>query len=124
MKSSKLFLGLACMGSIAAVHADETATTVKAETVEAVITAPVVAAVQKDDKTVLVSPRTGMRYTVNNPNNLPIIFKTEVIAPATTENATRIIASNPALSEASQQKAHAALVEIATQAAVQTTAQQ
>ena len=86
--------------------------TVKAETVAAVVNPPVVEAVQKNDTTVLVSPRTGMRYTVNNPNNIPIIFKTEIMAPATTANANRIVATNPALSQASQEKAQAALLSL------------
>ena len=123
MNISRVILGFSFIGLTAVTNANETIT-VKAESVEAVISAPVVEAVKKDDKTILVSPRTGMRYTVNNPNNLPIIFKTEVVAAATTENADRIIATNPALSQASQQKAHAALVEMATKAAIQTTATQ
>ena len=123
MNFSRILMGLSLVGSVAVAHADD-AITVKAETVEAVVSAPVVDAVKKDDKTILISPRTGMRYTLSNPSNAPIVFKTEVIAPATTENANRIIASNPALSQASQQKAHAALVEIASQAAVHVPAQQ
>ena len=88
--------------------------TVPAENVQAAINPPVVEAVQKNDTTVLVSPRTGMRYSVNNPSNVPIIFKTELLAPATAANADRIIASNPALSAESQAKAKQALIDMVT----------
>lgn len=98
----------------------EDAITVNAKTVEATIAAPAVEAVQKKEATILVSPRTGMRYTVNNPSNIPIIFKTELIAPATTTNANRIVANNPALSVESQQKAQAALLALVTSNSQQT----
>ena len=94
-----------------AVYANDTLT-VPAENVQAAVNPPVVEAVQKDDKTVLVSPRTGMRYAVKNPSNVPIIFKTELLAPATSANADRIVATNPALSAESQEKAKQALIEM------------
>lgn len=111
MKFSNIILGLSFVSCSSMVMAND-AMTVNAEKVKATTAAPMVEAVQKKEATILVSPRTGMRYTVNNPNNIPIIFKTELIAPATTTNANRIVATNPALSVASQQKAQAALLEM------------
>lgn len=111
MKLTKLLCALSCMGGTSLAIADETMT-VKAETVAAIVNPPVVEAVQKNDATVLVSPRTGMRYTVNNPNNVPIVFKTELLASATAANANRIVAANPALSTVSQEKAQAALTQL------------
>lgn len=125
MKISKILLGLSLAAYTTVSMADETMT-VKAETVQAVISPPVVEAVQKDENTILVSPRTGMRYTVKNPANVPIIFKTELIAPATAANVNRIVATNPALSAISQEKAQAALLEMVTPIALapaQSTAQ-
>ena len=112
----KLIKNVICIAALAGLAINASAapvTTVKAETVEALVSNPVVEAVQKDDKTVLVSPRTGMRYSVNNPNNIPIIFRTEVIAAATSANADRIVATNPALSAESQQEAKQALIQLA-----------
>lgn len=111
MKTSKILLGF-FLTSFAAVSMADDTMTVKAETVQAVINPVTVDAVQKDDNTVLISPRTGMRYTIKNPSNVPIIFKTELIAPATAANVNRIAATNPALSAASQEKAQAALLEL------------
>ena len=85
---------------------------VNADTVEALIAQPVVEAVQKNGQTVLISPRTGVKYTLSNANNVPITFQTEVVAAATAANAGRIVATNPALSPESQQKAQAALVNL------------
>ena len=63
------------------------------------------------------SPRTGIRYTFNNPDGRPVVLETKAIEPATSVNADRIVASNPALSSASQQKAKQALLDEAAQLA-------
>ncbi len=65
----------------------------------------------QDDKTVLVSPRTGIQYQIENPEQRPVVFQTTEITAAHALNAERIMASNPALSVESQQKAKQALID-------------
>ena len=55
-------------------------------------------AVVKQENTTVISPRTGIRYTLGNTGNRPIILQTTAIAPANSANINRIVASNPALS--------------------------
>ncbi|WP_374664588.1 hypothetical protein [Acinetobacter sp.] len=69
-----------------------------------------------DGQVTVASPRTGIRYTFANPNR-PIVMQTAKIAAANSANADRIVASNPALSEASQQRAKQALLDGAGQLA-------
>ncbi|RLZ11279.1 hypothetical protein EAH57_02615 [Acinetobacter sp. 2JN-4] len=72
----------------------------------------------KHDVTTVISPRTGIRYTLGDTGNRPIVLQTAAIAPANSANINRIVASNPALSEKSQEKAKIALIgEAAVQAA-------
>ena len=52
----------------------------------------------KQENTTVISPRTGIRYTLGNTGNRPIILQTTAIAPANSANINRIVASNPALS--------------------------
>lgn len=65
----------------------------------------------KNDSTTVISPRTGIRYTLGNTAGRPIILQTAAIAPATPATVNRIVASNPALSSSSQEKAKQALLE-------------
>ena len=58
----------------------------------------------------LVSPRTGISYTFSNPDNRPMVLETAKVSAANSANAQRIMASNPALSAASQEKAKQALL--------------
>ena len=62
-----------------------------------------------DGQITVASPRTGIRYTFADPNR-PIVMQTVAITAANSANADRIVASNPALSDASQQKAKQALL--------------
>ena len=72
----------------------------------------------KRDVTTIISPRTGIRYTLGDTGNRPIVLQTAAIAPANSANINRIVASNPALSAKSQEKAKIALIgEAAVQAA-------
>lgn len=71
----------------------------------------------KREVTTVISPRTGIRYTLGDTGNRPIVLQTEAIAPANSANINRIVASNPALSARSQEKAKVALIG---EAAVQT----
>ncbi|ENX36874.1 hypothetical protein F889_00125 [Acinetobacter colistiniresistens] len=72
----------------------------------------------KREVTTVISPRTGIRYTLGDTENRPIVMQTAAIAPANSANINRIVASNPALSAQSQEKAKIALIgEAAVQAA-------
>ncbi len=72
----------------------------------------------KREVTTVISPRTGIRYTLGDTGNRPIVLQTAAIAPANSANINRIVASNPALSAKSQEKAKIALIgEAAVQAA-------
>lgn len=87
--------------------------TVKAATVNAATAAPSVQAVQDRQNTVMISPRTGMRYTVTNPANRKIIFQTEGLKPISVQNVGRIKATNPMISAESQQQAEQKLLDLA-----------
>ncbi|NHB59245.1 hypothetical protein [Acinetobacter shaoyimingii] len=65
----------------------------------------------KNDTTTVISPRTGIRYTLGNTGGRPIILKTSAIAAVTPATVHRIVATNPALSTASQEKAKQALLD-------------
>lgn len=75
----------------------------------------------KREVTTVISPRTGIRYTLGDTGNRPIVLQTAAIAPANSANINRIVASNPALSARSQEKAKVALIG---EAAVQTASAQ
>lgn len=87
--------------------------TVKAATVQSATSLPNVHASQNRENTVFVSPRTGMRYSVSNPSNRKIIFQTEGLKPITAQNVDRIRATNPVISEQSQQQAKQKLLDLA-----------
>ncbi|MFH7806232.1 hypothetical protein [Acinetobacter sp. BSP-53] len=73
--------------------------------------------VVKDENTTVMSPRTGIRYSFANPQQRPVVLKTTAITPANAANANRIVASNPALSAASQEKAKQVLLSESAQLA-------
>lgn len=64
----------------------------------------------KNDSTTVISPRTGIRYTLGNTGGRPIILKTAAIAAVTPATINRVVASNPALSVSSQEKVKQALL--------------
>lgn len=106
-----LFLTVLAVPSF--VFAAETASAPQTTTVDKVLAAkgPTSAqAVVKQENTTVISPRTGIRYTLGNTGNRPIILQTAAIAPANSANVNRIVASNPALSPKSQEKAKVALI--------------
>ena len=78
----------------------------------------------KNDSTTVISPRTGIRYTLGNTGGRPIILKTAAIAAVTPATINRVVASNPALSASSQEKVKQALLpneQTVAQAQVQPT---
>lgn len=78
--------------------------------------------VPEDQTTSVTSPRTGIEYTLLNPNKTPIVLQIEKIAPATSANVDRIVAKNPALSAESQAMAVNSLLQ-SVSAQNQTTAE-
>ena len=49
----------------------------------------------KREVTTVISPRTGIRYTLGDTGNRPIVLQTAAIAPANSANINRIVASKP-----------------------------
>ena len=94
-----------------------TAQTTTIDKVQAARGATTAQAVVKDDNITVMSPRTGIRYTFANPNQRPVILKTTAVTAANSTNVNRIVASNPALSTASQEKAKQALLSESAQLA-------
>ena len=94
-----------------------TAQTTTVDKVQAARGATTAQAVVKDDNITVMSPRTGIRYTFANPNQRPVILKTTAVTAANSANVNRIVASNPALSTVSQEKAKQALLSESAQLA-------
>jgi len=97
--------------------ADSSAQTTTVEKVQAATGAVTAQAEVKHDTTTVISPRTGIRYTLGNTNGRPIILKTAAIAAVTPATINRVVASNPALSVASQEKVKQALLAVDTSVA-------
>ncbi|ANF83070.1 hypothetical protein A3K93_02170 [Acinetobacter sp. NCu2D-2] len=109
-----LMIAALAIPSLAFANESNTTTVEKVKQAIGPTTAPVV--VDANGQVTVQSPRTGIKYTFANPNR-PIVLQTAAIAPANAANADRIVASNPALSTASQQQAKKALLDQATQLA-------
>lgn len=93
--------------------AAEASSDVQTTTVEKVQAArgPITAEAEvKHDTVTVISPRTGIRYTLGNTGNRQIILQTPAIVPANSANINRIVATNPAISSTSQEKAKIALI--------------
>ena len=65
----------------------------------------------RNDSTTVISPRTGIRYTLGNTGGRRIVLETAAIAPVTPATVNRVLASNPALSVSSQEKVKLALLD-------------
>ncbi|EPF80146.1 hypothetical protein [Acinetobacter rudis] len=94
----------------------------KTTTVDKVIAATGVTEAQtevKRENTTVISPRTGIRYTLGDTAGRPVVLKTAAVAAATPATASRIVAANPALSASSQEKAKQALISAAGGTAAQ-----
>ena len=111
-----LILAIAALSGV--VLADNVPETTTVDKVLAAKGATTAEAQVKREVTTVISPRTGIRYTLGDTGNRPIVLQTAAIAPANSANINRIVASNPALSAKSQEKAKIALIgEAAVQAA-------
>lgn len=114
----KLLQPLACVAL--AIPSFAFAQPAQTTTVDKVLAAqgPTTAQVEvKNDSTTIISPRTGIRYTLGHTGNRPIVLKTAAISAANSANVNRIVATNPALSAASQEKAKQALLGTSAQLA-------
>jgi hypothetical protein len=117
MKKPLQLLILATAALSGVVLADNVPQTTTVDKVLAAKGATTAEAQVKREVTTVISPRTGIRYTLGDTGNRPIVLQTAAIAPANSANINRIVASNPALSARSQEKAKVALIG---EAAVQT----
>ena len=95
-------------------NAAQTTTVDKVQAARGATTAPEVAL---DGNITVASPRTCISYTFANTNLRPVVLETAAVTAANAANVNRIVASNPALSPASQEKAKQALLSEATQLA-------
>jgi hypothetical protein len=121
MKKPLQFLILASAALSGVALADNVPQTTTVDKVLAAKGATTAEAQVKREVTTVISPRTGIRYTLGDTGNRPIVLQTAAIAPANSANINRIVASNPALSARSQEKAKVALIG---EAAVQTASAQ
>ncbi|MHA3050097.1 MULTISPECIES: hypothetical protein [unclassified Acinetobacter] len=80
-----------------------------AETQSVITTAQTIV---QGNTTMVVSPRTGIRYALGDTQGRLIQIQTTAIAPANTLTVKRIVATNPALSVESQQKAEQSLLSM------------
>ena len=118
MKKALQLLVLASTALTGLAFANEATQTTTVDKVMAAKGSTTAEAQVKREVTTVVSPRTGIRYTLGDTGNRPIVLQTAAIAPANSANINRIVASNPALSAKSQEKAKIALIgEAAGQAA-------
>ncbi len=87
--------------------APQTTTVAKVQAATGAVTAQ---AEVKNESTTVISPRTGIRYTLGNTGGRAIILKTAAIAAVTPATINRVVATNPALSVSSQEKMKQALM--------------
>mgnify|MGYP000113603771 CR=1 FL=1 len=104
-------LFVATLAVPALAFADTAPQTTTVEKVQAATGAVTAQAEVKNETTTVISPRTGIRYTLGDTGNRPIVLQTAAIAPANSANINRIVASNPALSVSSQEKVKLALLD-------------
>lgn len=106
-KVLKTLLLSAVILPIFAVAAPTTTTVEKVQAATGTVKPQVVV---KHDSTAVISPRTGIRYALGDTSGRPITLKTAAIEPVTAATANRVVAANPALSTASQEKAKQTLL--------------
>jgi len=112
-------LFVATLAVPALAFADTAPQTTTVEKVQPATGAVTAQAEVKNETTTVISPRTGIRYTLGNTGGRPIILKTAAIAAVTPATVNRVVASNPALSVSSQEKVKQALLAADTTTAVQ-----
>ena len=105
-------LFIATLAVPALAFADTAPQTTTVEKVQAATGTVSTQAEVKNDTTTVISPRTGIRYTLGNTGGRPIILKTAAIAAVTPATINRVVATNPALSASSQEKVKQALIGV------------
>ena len=101
---------LSVTGAVFANENQPQSVTLPAANVEAAQGATTAQTVVKNENVTVISPRTGIHYTLGNTANRTIVLQTAAISPANAITAKRIVAVNHALSSQSQAKAVEALV--------------
>lgn len=109
-----LVIAVLAIPTLAMANTPETTTVEKVQAAQGATTA---SATVQDTNVTVMSPRTGIKYTFPNAQQRPIILKTAAVSAATTTTATRIVATNPALSMESQEQAKQTLIGGSTQLA-------
>ncbi|TCB79855.1 hypothetical protein [Acinetobacter sp. ANC 4173] len=109
-----LVIAVLAIPTLAMANTPATTTVAKVQAAQGATTA---SATVHDTNVTVMSPRTGIKYAFPNPQQRPIILKTAAVSAATTATATRIVATNPALSVESQEQAKQTLVGSSTQLA-------
>ncbi|WP_216937832.1 MULTISPECIES: hypothetical protein [unclassified Acinetobacter] len=104
-----LMIAALAIPTLSFAETSETAATTTIDKVQQAVGSTTTQLQRTDTQVTVVSPRTGIRYTFANQNR-PIVLQTPAIAAANAANADRIVATNPALSSASQQQAKQALL--------------
>lgn len=108
-----IFMSTCLVSVVGLAHADENQSasmTLPAAKVAASLGSTTAQTIVKDNNLTVISPRTGISYTLGNTGDRSIVLQTAAIAPANAITAKRIVASNPALSTQSQEHAVVALV--------------
>lgn len=75
-------------------------------------TQPAAQTIVQGNTTMVISPRTGIRYALGDTQGRSVQIQTAAIAPANSATVKRIVASNPALSVESQQQAEKSLLSL------------
>ena len=104
-----LFIATLAIPTLAMADTTSPTTTTVAK-VQAATGAVTAQAEVKNENTTVISPRTGIRYTLGNTGGRPIVLKTAAIAAVTPATINRVIATNPALSVSSQEKVKQSLL--------------
>ena len=94
-------------GTVMASETPQTTTLDKVQDAQGATTAQVEV---NQDMTTLISPRTGIRYSLGKVGARKVILETPAITAANVNTVQRIVATNPALSATSQEKAKQALL--------------
>lgn len=93
--------------AVMASESPQTTTLDKVQDAQGITTAQVEV---KQDITTLISPRTGIRYSLGKVGARKVILETPAITAANVNTVQRIVATNPAVSALSQDKAKQALL--------------
>lgn len=107
-----LMIAALAIPTVVFANAPQTTTVEKVKQAVGPTTASVV--VDANGQVTVQSPRTGIKYSFANPNR-PVVLQTTAIVAANSVNVDRIVATNPALSVASQQEAKQVLLSQAGQ---------